>query len=172
MAKSTDKDTSSKDALTPDELELAKKIHEHVMGFLKTQYLWVALIIMVLAPVLGLLAGALLESKLFSASREKLLADARAGIEREVASSKAAATEAEKRIRDTSDKAREYLDAIRTTREALDFVMRGTQTGELALLQKRSTEVEKEITGFRKRLTDWERALKKDIPQGIEKLSA
>jgi hypothetical protein len=156
-----EKDTTSTDAMTAAELDLADKVHRRVYSFLKTQYLWLAVVVMILAPILGVLIGAVVESKIFTWSREQLLAKV-----------KSESDEAEKRIRATSDEARKNLDEIRSTRQALDFVMRGTQTGDLTFLQRRSEAAAKQLKEFETNLSEWEKRLQVNIPQGLEKLAA
>lgn len=170
MSKADEKETPGKDAQKAVELDLAQRVHERVVAYLKTQYLWVAIVVMVLAPLLGFIAGGLLENQLFKSTRDKLLADAKTDIDKSVTDAGKHADEAEKRIHDTSEKAREYLDEIRSTRQALDYVLRGTPTGELTVVQKRSAEVEEEVKAFKLRLDNWEIELKKDIPQGLDAL--
>ncbi len=162
----------SDDKLTPAELEAAGKIHEKVVQFLTTRYLTIMLLVGILSPIIGIGLGAIVESKIFTASRDALLSTAKADITAHVESAKAEATKAEERIQTASDEARGYLDQIRSTRAALDFILQGTPLGEKTLLQERSVAVQQDIEEFRAKLDSWERQLKQEIPEGLSSLHA
>ncbi|MBA3312147.1 MAG: hypothetical protein H0T47_02475 [Planctomycetaceae bacterium] len=162
----------SDEKLSPAELEAAGKIHDKVVQFLSTRYLTIMILIGIASPIIGILVGAIVESRLFSASRDALLESAKSDVTARVESAKTEATKAEERIRAASDEARGYLDQIRSTRAALDFVLQGTPTGEKTLLQERSIAVQNDIEEFRGKLDAWESQLKKDIPDGLSSLNA
>ncbi|QDT10781.1 hypothetical protein [Planctomycetes bacterium K23_9] len=200
--------------LRPTDLVTAWKVNELVVKFLRTRYMvffWGA---MILAPVVGVIGGAFIESQLFSGSMDRMLDDAKTSLSSQVDQAKSevtksvsyaktsiadqvdvakkdiagsvtdakdsidqaktdarlAAAEAKKEISENTKEASQYLTEIRSTRAALEYVMRGTKTGELAMVHERSTKLEEALRGFEGKLDKLESDLVSEYPDGVEDL--
>ena len=160
----------SEDKLSPEEIVVAGKIHDNIVKFLTVRYLTIVVVISVVAPIIGLLAGALFESKYFSDSRDTILEETKLEISEEVDLARNESRAAKEEIKKISESARSYLNEIRSTRESLNFILTGTSKGELAFMENRSREIEGELRAFDDKLKKWEKEIQTRIPQGFKKL--
>lgn len=202
------------DELTPADLWTAHKVNELVVKFLKTRYMVLFWGAMILAPILGIVGGAIIESQLFSNSMDRMLksaedtlsakvakaneevtatvsnakgtifdqvklaksrmsesvADAKSSISEAETEAKVAANEARKDIAVDTKESEGHLAEIRSTRAALEYVMKGTQTGALAQQQKRSKELEEQVKKFEEQLSDLEVELQQNYPDRVGSL--